>query len=114
MRLYESVSILRTSLTDEETEKVVQRMKELLERNGATVRKVESLGKRKLAYEIEHERKGTYLCIQFEGPGTAVEELERFQRLEDAVLKFMTVRLLKDYSPAPETREVGQEHVGVQ
>ncbi|RMH31100.1 MAG: 30S ribosomal protein S6 [Nitrospirae bacterium] len=114
MRLYESVSILRTSLTDEEVEKVIERMKELLERNGATVRKVENLGKRKLAYEIEHERKGTYICLQFEGPGTVVEELERFQRLEDAVLKFLTIRLREDSSSTPETREVGQEHVGVQ
>lgn len=114
MRLYESMSILNASLTEEETANVVERMTGLLERNGAKLLKVENLGKRKLAYEIEHERKGTYICLQFEGPGTIVEELERFQRMEDAVLKFMTIRLPDDYQPISKEDEVEEEHVGVQ
>jgi len=59
MRLYESVCILHPSQTDEETGKVVEKMKEILERSGATIVKLENEGKKKLAYDIQHERRGT-------------------------------------------------------
>ena len=55
--------------------------------------KLDNSGKKKLAYDIQHERKGTFITVQFEGPSTVVAELERFQRMEDQVMKFMTVRV---------------------
>ncbi len=54
---------------------------------------MDNSGKKKLAYDIQHERKGTFITLQFEGPPTVIAELERFQRMEDQVMKFMTVRL---------------------
>ncbi len=66
MRLYESVCILHPSQTDEETGKVVEKMKEILERSGATIVKLENEGKKKLAYDIQHERRGTYITMQFQ------------------------------------------------
>ena len=61
MRLYESVCILHPSQTDEETGKVIEKMKEILDRSGATIVKLENEGKKKLAYDIQHERRGTYI-----------------------------------------------------
>ena len=68
-------------------------MKEVLSQAGANILNFDNSGKKKLAYDIQHERKGTYITVQFEGPPTVVFELERFQRMEDQVMKFMTVRL---------------------
>ena len=78
MKLYESVCILHPSKTDEETGKVIEKMKGILERSGATIVKVDNESKKKLAYEIQHERRGTFVTMQFQAEGTVVNELERF------------------------------------
>ncbi|MCA9500400.1 MAG: 30S ribosomal protein S6 [Nitrospirales bacterium] len=93
MKLYESLCILRPVQVETENDRVIEKMKEVLNQAGANILKLDNSGKKKLAYDIQHERKGTYITVQFEGPPTVVFELERFQRMEDQVMKFMTVRL---------------------
>ena len=102
MELYESLFIIRPSLTDEETTALIEKMKGVAERAGANFQKVENWGRRKLAYEVKRERKGTYAYFYFKGPGPVVGELERAYRLEDSILKFLSVRLEKELAaPAP-------------
>ena len=91
MKLYESICILRPVQVETDNERVVEKIKEVLAQSGATVLKFDNSGKKKLAYDIQHERKGTFITVLFEGPPTVVAELERFQRMEDQVMKFMTV-----------------------
>lgn len=94
MACYESIFILRSSLADEEAEAVIEKMKNVLTKHGATIVKAENWGKKKLAYEIKHDRRGTYILLQFESAQeTVVSELERLYRLEDSVIKFLTVRV---------------------
>ena len=93
MKLYESICILRPVQAETDNDRVVEKIKEILGQSGATILKLDNSGKKKLAYDIKHERKGTYITVQFEGPPTVVAELERFQRMEDHVMKFMTVRV---------------------
>ncbi|WP_342346571.1 30S ribosomal protein S6 [uncultured Nitrospira sp.] len=93
MKLYESLCILRPVQAETENERVIEKMKEVLSQAGANILNFDNSGKKKLAYDIQHERKGTYITVQFEGPPTVVFELERFQRMEDQVMKFMTVKL---------------------
>jgi len=96
MTVYESIVILRASLSDEASAVVLDKMKAVVERHGATVLKAENWGKKKLAYEMKHDRRGTYVLLQFEsGQGNVVSELERVCRLEDSVLKFLTVKVDK-------------------
>ena len=115
MKLYESLCILRPMQVETENEHVVQKMKDLLTQSGATILKLDNSGKKKLAYDIQHERKGTFITIQFEGPPTVVKELERFQRMEDQVMKFLTVKVNpKDLAAASETGEGDAEDGGVQ
>lgn len=98
-----------------ESEQVVQKMKDLLTQSGATILKLDNSGKKKLAYDIQHERKGTFITIQFEGPPTVVKELERFQRMEDQIMKFMTVKVNpKDLAVPSQTGEGEAEDGGVQ
>jgi len=93
MKVYESVCILRPVQVETDNDRVVEKIKEILTKSGANILKLDNSGKKKLAYEIQHERKGTFITVQFEGPPTVVAELERFQRMEDQVMKFMTVRV---------------------
>ncbi len=92
MAFYESLYVLKPSLTDEEIEKSIQKMRGTLERAGATVTRAELWGKKKLAYEVQHERRGTYILLQYEGGGAAVSELERTFRIDDTVMKYLTVK----------------------
>ncbi|MDX1411200.1 MAG: 30S ribosomal protein S6 [Nitrospirales bacterium] len=114
MRLYESVCILHPSQSDEETGKVVEKMKEILERSGATIVKLENEGKKKLSYDIQHERRGTYITMQFQGGNKVVDELEHYHRMEDAVMKFMTVRVPKDHQKPIGEAEPESQDGGVQ
>ena len=96
MAFYESIFILRSSLSDEETVAVQEKMKGALEKHGASIIKAENWGKKKLAYEVAHDRRGTYTLLQFEAGGNVVSELERMYRLEDSVLKFLTIRVKEE------------------
>lgn len=100
MPLYESIFIVRPSLSDEDTSKVIEKMKGVLEKSGATILKTENWGKKKLAYEVERERKGTYVYLYFQAKGDVISELERSYRLDDSVIKFLTVKLEKEPSQA--------------
>ena len=93
MKLYESISILRPVQVETENDRVVDKMQEILTQSGSNILKVDICCKQKTAYDIQHEKKGTYITLQFEGPPTVIAELERFQRMEDHVMKFMTVSI---------------------
>lgn len=103
MPQYESIFIVRPSLSDEETDKVVEKVKGVLERTGASVVRQENWGKKRLAYEVRRERKGTYIYLNFTSPGGTVAELERSYRIEDAVIKYMTIKLDEASAPRPAT-----------
>jgi small subunit ribosomal protein S6 len=92
-QLYEIVFILRPTLADEEVQKVLERVHAIAQKMGATIEGVHNWGKRKLAYEIKGEKKGSYVQLHVRGPSDIVGELERFFRLDDTVIKFLTVRL---------------------
>jgi len=111
MEIYESLFIIRPSLNDEETSSLFDKMKGVVEKNGATLMKAENWGRKKLAYEIKRERKGTFVYLYFKGPGQVVGELERSYRLEDSIIKFLTVRLEKELTP-PRGAAEGQGATG--
>ncbi|MEX5219065.1 MAG: 30S ribosomal protein S6 [Nitrospiraceae bacterium] len=99
MEIYESLFIIRPTLNDEETTSLFDKMKGVVEKHGATLMKAENWGRKKLAYEIKRERKGTFVYLYFKGPGQVIGELERSYRLEDSIIKFLTVRLEKELPP---------------
>jgi small subunit ribosomal protein S6 len=99
MQLYESIFIVRPSLSDEDTSKLIDKLKGVIEKSG-TVLKFENWGKKKLAYEVNRERKGTFVYLNFQSKGDLISELERSYRLEDSVIKFLTVRMEQPTAPA--------------
>lgn len=92
MRRYETVVIVPVDLPDDEITGLIDRYRSIITNHRGTAIKVEKWGKRKLAYEIRKHNKGFYMLIDFAGQSATVVELERNLKIDDKVLKFMTVK----------------------
>ena len=113
MAYYESICILRSSVQEDEVSQIIGKMKGALEKHGASILKVDNWGKKKLAYEVGHDRRGSFVLFQFEAKGNVVYELERLYRLEDGVLKFMTVAVDKEFLTRDQNAEPATAAVSV-
>lgn len=98
-RRYETMIVLRTDLQDAGVKEQSERVRKLLETQGAVVAGVHEWGLRELAYAIEKERRGYYILVEYRGPAAAVAELERTLKLSDVVLRFVTIRQDEDAPP---------------
>ncbi len=92
MRRYETIFIIPADLPEDETNALIDRYRSLFTKNKGTVVKVEKWGKRKLAYEIEKQTRGYYVLMDLVSEHAAVTELERNFKIDDKILKFMTVK----------------------
>ena len=96
MRRYETFVIIDPDISDEQRSPIIERATDLIsQENGLTV-KVDEWGKRKLAYEIKKKPRGYYVLLDFCGNASIVDEMERFFRIDDRVMKYMTVLLDRD------------------
>ncbi len=111
-RRYETMVVFRADLQDAGTKEQIDRVRRLLETQGATIGGVHEWGVRELAYEIEKERRGFYVLVEYVGSAAAVAELERNLKLSDAVLRFVSVRQEKDTPPASALPRDDQETPG--
>jgi small subunit ribosomal protein S6 len=93
MNKYESMYILKPNLDEETRTSLVERFKSLVEENGGKVEKVDELGQKKLAYEINYISEGYYVLMIFESPGEFPQELERIYGITDNVIRFNVIRL---------------------
>lgn len=93
MRVYEELFIVRPDVPDEDVDHLVEQAQTFLTGAGATVDKVDRWGKRKLAYRIGKYREGNYILLQFSAKPETVKEVERRLRVNDLVIKFLTVRI---------------------
>lgn len=106
---YETIYILRPDIDADGADKVGARIAEVVARENGRMTKVESWGRRRLAYDIKKHRRGVYMCLKYLGNGKAVAEVERNLRLFDAVLKYQTVLVRGDVEG--ETVAVADEDV---
>lgn len=91
MNEYESVIIIKPNLDEGEIEGIITEITDLINQNGE-VTKVEKMGVRKLAYEISKCKEGHYVVIYFEADPSIISELERNYRINENIIKFITVR----------------------
>ena len=92
MNKYELCVVVSAKLEDEVRTQVVDKCKALVERFGGTVADVDDWGKKKLAYEVNHEKEGFYYFIQFDAEATVPAEIEDRVRIMDNVIRFLCVR----------------------
>ncbi|NLZ17256.1 MAG: 30S ribosomal protein S6 [Desulfobulbaceae bacterium] len=93
MRHYETTYILRPNLGDAIFTEIIDRTNSIIAEFGGTLIAQERIGMRKLAYVIKKEVQGYYVYINFAAPGEAVAEIERIFRIDDRVLRYLTIKL---------------------
>ena len=103
LREYETIYILQPDTINDKVADVNGRVKAIIEERGGQILNVDNWGKRKLAYEIQKERKGIYLFWKYLGTPEIVAEFERNMRLLDPVMRYMTIKL--DTNVASGSRE---------
>lgn len=94
-RQYEVVFIVDPTV-DDEVARLTDGFKQIVTDQGGVVTKAETMGKRQLAYEILHQKEGTFVLMEIEGSGKEIAELERRMRVNDRVLRYLTVRVDED------------------
>lgn len=93
MKNYEVMYIVRTAVEEEARNELIERFNKILTDNGATVEKVDEMGSRRLAYEINDERDGYYVVVNFTADEKAVNEFDRLAKYSDDIIRHMVVRL---------------------
>jgi small subunit ribosomal protein S6 len=92
MRTYEIMFIVNPNASEEEVDKINSQVGGIITSGGGTVDKIEKMGKRRLAYEVDKHREGFYVLFVIAANGDIVKECERRLRVIDAVIKYITVR----------------------
>jgi small subunit ribosomal protein S6 len=92
-RTYEVVFIIDPDAEDAEVMRLTESIQKIITDQGGSVTKTEMMGRRQLAYEINHKRDGVYVLLEVDGSGAEIAELERRMRVNDRILRYMTIRV---------------------
>jgi len=101
--VYETMYILRPDLGEEQVEQAVNKYQNFLREQGADNIEIQNRGKRRLAYEINRNRDGIYIQMNYTGPGAAIAPMERAMRLSEEVIRYLTIKQdIPEEKPEPE------------
>ena len=103
-RVYEVIFIVDPDTQEEEMTKLTQNLSTVVTDQGGTITRNEVLGRRQLAYRIGRKNEGVYVLFEVEGTGSEIAELERRMRVNDAIMRYMTVRVDEDRQRAEKLR----------
>ncbi len=89
---YEQTYIINPVLDDDKHDEIVDKYRSLIEENGGEIDEVDVWGNQKLAYEMSGKSSGYYVNTYFEAPGELIADLERAQRIDDNVMRYLTLK----------------------
>jgi small subunit ribosomal protein S6 len=92
IRHYETMFIVKATLTQEEIQAQVELIKGTIEKNSGEVVAINDMGMRKLAYEIKKNKRGYYTVFYFTAPSEAIIEIERNYRINENILRFIFIK----------------------
>jgi len=92
-RTYELMFIVRPDMTEEDQDKLISNIESQVGNASGSVKSIERMGKRRLAYKVRKFQDGVYMLMVLEGEGGMVKEVERRLRVTEPVIKFITVRI---------------------
>ena len=92
-RTYELMFIVRPDMADEDLDKLISNLEATVTSAAGSIKSVDRMGKRRLAYTVRKFREGIYVLMTIEGGGPVIHELERRLRVTEQVIKFLTVRV---------------------
>ena len=95
-RAYEVLLIVDTETPDDEFKRLTEMLQQIVTDQGGTVIKTDNMGRRQLAYPINRKSEGNYLLLEVEGTGREIAELERRMRVNDQIMRYITVRVDED------------------
>ena len=93
MKRYETIVIIDPDLSKEAETPIFERLNDLIPQYNGFLIETDDWGTKKLAYDIKKKNRGHYVRLDFCGDGALIQEMERFFRIDDKVMKFMTVLL---------------------
>lgn len=111
MRRYELMLVLRPDVPDDRSQALIDRTTRQIVASGGQIVKVAPWGRRRLAYPIDRHREGSYHIIVFEGPSTAVAELERGLLITEEVLRHLVTRVERPVRAPRRDEEVAEDEV---
>ncbi len=97
MEKYETISIIRPNVTEDIIAAISDKTAQIISDAGGEILKVDKWGLRQLAYPIRKEPTGHYVYTVFSGNAAGVDEMERIFKIDENVLKYMTIKLGKDF-----------------
>ncbi len=112
MRRYETILIAHVDLSEDELGSLIERYGGIVTGQKGILVKVERWGKRRLAYLIKKQARGVYILIDYAGESAVVNELERNLKIDDKILKFMTVLKADTVDPAALEQEIAGTAAG--
>ncbi|MEJ2683575.1 MAG: 30S ribosomal protein S6 [Candidatus Sulfobium sp.] len=93
MNIYENFVILNASLSDDEINSSLSRIRDVVTNSGGEVVRSDLWGRRKLAYEIKKQNKGMYVLLIYRTPPETIKKLEEFYKVFDPVIKYMVIKM---------------------
>ncbi len=93
MRHYETTFILRPNIGEEQFSEIIQRTSDIITSANGVIIDTDIWGTKKLAYEIDKETLGYYVVLNYAAPGDIISEIERIFRLDERVLRFLTIKI---------------------
>ena len=93
MPFYENVFVARQDLTPAKVNELTDKFAAVIEAKGGKITKREDWGLRNLAYKIQKNRKGYYTLMNIDAPAEAVVEMERLMRLDENLLRYLTIKV---------------------
>jgi small subunit ribosomal protein S6 len=100
LREYETIFLVRPDLAEDLVDKIVERMRGIVHRDGGKVIKVENWGKKKTSYEVKKNLRAIFIRFVYLGDTKAVAEFERNLRMTDDVMKYQSVKLAAEVEAA--------------
>ena len=109
MRRYETITIIKANIAEDEIDTILDRMGKIIQEENGEVLKVDKWGLRKLAYLIKKEQQGYYILTEYAGTPAAVNEIERIFKIDERILKYMTIKLQDVYIADEPSEDEDQE-----
>jgi small subunit ribosomal protein S6 len=110
-RTYEVMFIVRPDLQEEEIEKLTSNLEAQATAAGATVKSIERMGKRRLAYMVRKFNDGFYILLTVDADGKAIHEIERRLRVSEPVIKFISVRIDEEQKRLEKIKQIRSTRV---
>ena len=108
-KIYESTFIVNAALDDAQIEIAIEKVKDVIVKNGGEIRSTEKWGRKRLAYTIDKKNNGFYAFLEFKAPGDLLAKLERHFHLEEQVIRHLTIQLDKKALKAREIAAAAQK-----